>query len=378
MWDDGGGDHDDSHDGCTAHSDVGGVVDRDRLLGLPAELVCHVTRFLGLAQLACTARSCTVLRDVAMPELRRERETRDRLLLLCREACPVPLGLWGPCNAAATCRRWGLAPERPFRELARRAESRLVAAVASPPCRDGLMSCRYGDDLAAGNRFFAERDAPVRSRILPHRLPVLMPGETLWLCGLLDAPIRVPVDLGGMPSDGCSCVPTADNRMSLRVPMGAYRAERERLCVTAYLDVEVPCDPAVGAALDPHGSASAEQFLDACVRYEARVRETWAAPRGSVSLFRDCELRLASWYLTKLAWEAARRYYELAGIPLRDLKLHVRRYDHQTTGPSKCYSERVGNVLYCVCVRAGDGRGRGHRPRVRRSCWLWELHDRMR
>ena len=366
MWDDGSDDLDGNHDGCAAHgrgSDVGGAVDRDGLLRLPAELACHVTRFLGLAQLACTARSCTVLRDVAMPELRREREMFVHLLPLCRGVCPTPPGLWGPCNAAATCRRWGLAPERPFGELARRAESRLVAGVASPPCRDKLMSCRYGEDVAAGNRLFAERDAPVRSRILPRRLPVLMPGETLWLCGLLDAPIRVLVDLGGMPSHDYSCVPTADNRMSLRVPMGTYRAERERLCVTAYLDVEVPCDPAVGAALDPRGSASAEQFLEACVRYDARLCETWAAPRDSVRLFQDCERRIASWHLTEPAWEAALRYYELAGIPLRGLKLHVRR---QTTGLSKCYSERVGNVLYCVCAR--DRAERCAPPRARRSC----------
>ena len=293
------------------------------LLRLPGEPLCHVARFLGLADLACAARTCSALRDAVAPELRGEREARARLASLSW----VWQDVFRPDVAADACRRWGLAPERPFAALARRAAVRLVVSTPLYTPLYGGCASFHKEELATTNRFFAERDAPVRRCIDPHcgPLPVMLPGETLCVRDPWGGEVLVPVRVGRMAHGrgrDCLCETRSDGRLSLRISvLGRYpEYGSTRLAVDIW--AVAPCDADVHAELLSSSSDSAEAFRRARVRYAARLCETWGIPHGHVSLRSDGRA-FNEWDMTDEAWEAARRYYERSGIPLSGMVLFV-------------------------------------------------------
>ena len=303
------------HDGRSSHGGGGGAA----LLRLPSEPLGHVARFLGLLDLACAARTCSALRDAVAPELRGEREAHARLPSLGW----VWRDVFRPSVAADVCRRWALAPERPFAALARRAAVRLVVLT---PLYGGC-ACVRGEELVTTNRFFAERDAPVRRCIDPDRgpLPVMLPGETLCIRGPRGGEILAPVHFGRMAHGrgrDCSCDTKSDGSLSLRISVLGRYPEYGSTFLGVDIWAVAPCDADVHAELLSCGPGSAEAFRRARVRYAARLCETWGVPHGHVSLRSDGRA-FNEWDMTDQAWEAARRYYERSGIPLSGMVLFV-------------------------------------------------------
>ena len=284
---------------------------------LPSEVFRQVTQSLRPAELARVAGACGALHAAVMPELRGEREARDRLVQLS----PGQLGAYGYDDAVAACRRWGLPLERPFAALARRAAVRLIATVTvSVPTPNWWWV--HAHDSAGQNRLFKEREAPVRAHMVPARraLPVLLPGETLCVRGVRDvAEIPVSVDLGSVPLDHVECGSWQVDKcayLSIRMEQDLVgRQERNRTHVTTYVYVEVPCDAAVYAEMVSSGA-----HHEARLRYAARVCELWGAPHGSL---RPRPNSHHSWDMSTAAWEAARRYYERSGVPVSNLRVSV-------------------------------------------------------
>lgn len=287
---------------------------------LPTELLCHVARFLGLDELACVAGACRALYAVVAAELHGERKARERLAL-ARPRKPRAIGAdraaydaLGVRISADACRRWGLSSERPFAALARRAAVRLVAT--SPPFTGATWS-RGGEKLAEGNRSFGEREAPARDSVVPHRrtLPVLLPGETLWFRDSRGEDLLVQVDpghelLGFRTIDG--------GRIVLCIPIRVRTRGGTRVVVS--VEVEAPCDDDVYAALLSHGPGRHVTLSRAHARYAAMLCETWSAPQDSVRPVQCGEIR---WSMSAAARNAARSYYDRAGIPLAGLTLRM-------------------------------------------------------
>ena len=291
---------------------------------LPSEMIEHLLRFVGLADLARVAAACTAFRDAAAAELRRERDAR-RLLMCGAEAChPEVLTSHG---AVAACRRWGLAQERPFAAVLARARRRLV--VRFPGVFDTMLSARELLALSPENAWFAERAAPVRAACGraddDGPLPVLMPGEVVCLP---DLGCRMPVDITRIA--GCQWrSPTCETyrTMELEFDTGADTSMCLDLVLT--LGVPVPCDAASAAVLgemaDDGVSLDDPEYRDALARYASSVERAWGAPPGSITV---CPYPLVStmpvWRLGAAAAKAASRYYAAAGLPITTVDLSER------------------------------------------------------
>ena len=212
------------------------------MLALPAEMLGHVMRFVSLADLVYSAPACAALRAAAAPELRPERTAFAALEQICldmnprrphhhhhrRRHChdPVVLSLRGAVDA---CRRWGLAPERPFAAVLSRMARRLDVGTVPERQRDAVYADASGlVRRSSANAFFETREASVRRSCIAAAdggpLPVLMPGETVRLWTETYGELVCAVDLAAVRTSAeCVCQTSAnDNRLVLCVPIGSF------------------------------------------------------------------------------------------------------------------------------------------------------------
>ena len=257
------------------------------LTQLPPEMLLHVVRFLGTADVARASAFCRPLLDAAASELRAEREARDTLAQLCDETDPRHRAtLTAPAAAADACWRLGLSAARPFGELARRAARRLDVDISrlnsyvytTHPCHALFLPESDLVGRPAENRFLTERDAPARTCLASpyrRRLPVVMPGETVCL-RIESGAVTQLVWVTDVEFASILVETTTENQLLLYVPVDRISAG------TVLLVVLAPCDDADAAALHPDAPVSDGEFAEACARHAARACSAWRTPPGSV------------------------------------------------------------------------------------------------
>ena len=282
------------------------MVDHDgrcAVLAMPAEMLGHVLRFLDLGGLVCASTVCGALGAPASRELHAERIARARLARRWPDLEPRDPPLLSSRGAAAACRRWGLAPERPFGAIARRAARTWIMQLSQVPA--------WSDGIRIGTRcsFGPPAHAP------------LCGGETICLRGLGDAKLQMPLDLDVGLSPGTTlCSETIRNNQQLLqlLPVrGCYgrKPDGTRFRAAIVFAVVPPCDPADAAALRrdaPAGDPGA--FLDACLHYARRVRAAWGLAASGLMVSVDPKRRAVRWQLNDGARVAAQQHHERAGI----------------------------------------------------------------